>query len=139
VFRGNRCGANGLREEWALQRACILIYNSSNVEVYNNTTSGSGITLRQDGRVGPGQYGPWELANNNVHHNSMTYSSSVESGMVIDPSMDVNSYTAKNNRFESNTYDVPDPSYGRYWQWQNRNVSWAQWQAYGNDTSGIVK
>lgn len=140
VFRDNRCGRNGLQETWALHRACILVYNSSNVEVYNNVLDGSGITLRQDGRLGPGRYGTWELANDYVHHNSLAYPSTVESGMVIDPSMDVNLYnTAKNNRFQSNTYDVPDPSSGHYWQWQNRNVSWAQWQAYGNDTAGTVR
>jgi hypothetical protein len=140
TFRNNKCGRNGLQKSWVLDKACLIIYNSSKVEVYGNVLKDSGVTLRQDTRLGPGQYGPWELADNYVHDNTFTYSSFVMSGMVVDASMDVNLYnSAKNNRFQDNTYDVPDPINGRYWQWRNSGVSWAQWEAYGNDTTGSVQ
>jgi hypothetical protein len=41
---------------------------------------------------------------------------------------------AAGNRFERNTYHVPDPA-GEFWQWE-RSLNAAGWRAHGQDRDG---
>jgi hypothetical protein len=45
---------------------------------------------------------------------------------------------SKNLKFINNTYDVPLPTTGEYWNWDGL-LTWLQWQALGHDTTGTVK
>jgi parallel beta-helix repeat protein len=45
---------------------------------------------------------------------------------------------AANNRFSSNTYRVPDVN-GKYWIWNGQSLTWGQWQAAGQDVSGVLQ
>jgi hypothetical protein len=47
-------------------------------------------------------------------------------------------FTSKNNRFQANSYDVPNLS-GRYWVWDSGLRVWTEWQAAGQDTTGAVE
>jgi hypothetical protein len=42
------------------------------------------------------------------------------------------------NRFRANTYRVLDPK-AAYWAWNGETLTWAQWQAIGNDDNGDVE
>jgi hypothetical protein len=42
---------------------------------------------------------------------------------------------AANNRFDSNTYRVPDLA-DAYWTWESKVLTWSQWRAYGQDVNG---
>jgi hypothetical protein len=43
-----------------------------------------------------------------------------------------------NNRFEDNTYRVPDRR-GTYWGWDGKALTWSQWRRYGHDGGGVVR
>jgi hypothetical protein len=45
---------------------------------------------------------------------------------------------AANNRFDSNTFRVPDAG-GAYWAWDGHMLTWSQWQALGHDHYGEVQ
>jgi Right handed beta helix region len=45
---------------------------------------------------------------------------------------------ASNNRFEDNTYLVPDRG-GRFWVWNGETLSWREWRAYGHDLHGQLR
>jgi parallel beta-helix repeat protein len=42
------------------------------------------------------------------------------------------------NRFRANTYRVLDPQ-AAYWVWNGETLTWAQWQALGQDANGVVE
>jgi hypothetical protein len=43
---------------------------------------------------------------------------------------------AANNRFEHNTYRVPDA--GRYWVWNGQTLAWSQWLSLEHDADGAL-
>ena len=71
-----------------------------------------------------------------VHHNLITLRSSEdEVGAVAFDGLTELFSNAANNRFDSNTYLVPDPG-GAYWAWGGQMLTWSKWQAAGNDVHG---
>jgi len=42
------------------------------------------------------------------------------------------------NRFRSNSYRVVDP-HAAYWAWNGETLTWAEWQATGQDANGVVE
>jgi parallel beta-helix repeat protein len=105
------------------------------IEIYDNTIDGAAYPLGLINHSGH----PLRTAGAYVHHNRMTLrSSGDEVGAVAYDGLTELFSKAANNRFDSNTYLVPDPS-GAYWAWDGQMLTWSQWQAAGNDLHGAVQ
>jgi parallel beta-helix repeat protein len=102
------------------------------IEIYDNTIDGAA--------------NPFGLINHNghpirtrgvyVHDNVMTLrSSGARVGAVAFDGLTELFTAAANNRFDHNTYRVPDTG-GAYWAWNGQILTWSQWQAQGHDVSG---
>jgi hypothetical protein len=118
----------------------IILNNSSNVEVYDNTVTmastseGGAINVFFDAsRTG------WDTTNNHVTNNtvvlrrSATITASVSCYNVTDCSP---YWTTAGNLFQGNTYRVPNQT-GSHWVLSSA-VTWSSWQAAGFDTSGTI-
>jgi hypothetical protein len=167
VLRGNgivdsRC-ADGSRC-WFTELGGILVFNSSNVAVYGNTiedANGHGVVGRQDERrrcdtanVNTGRYcrGDYVVKNLQVYGNTIKapanspmyqfgdgkWSPFVMAGLV--GSNDIFG-SASNNRFHSNSYQVPDSSglSDNWFKWTGDTViTWSAWRSTGLDTDGRI-
>jgi len=133
TITGNTVSGNGFGNGGTFQGAGILLQDSSNVDVYGNTLSGNnaGIGLTQIYR-GSGAYGTFTTQNDQIHDNSITMRSG-NSGLV-DWDNDPSVYTSKNNRFYHNAYIGCSST--QPFVWANGSLSWSQWVANGNDTTG---
>ncbi len=118
----------------------IILNNSSNVEVYDNTVTmastseGGAINVFFDAsRTG------YDTTNNQITNNtislqgSATITASVSCYNVSDCSP---YWTTKGNLFQGNTYRVPSGT-GRNWALSSA-VAWLPWQAVGFDTTGSL-
>jgi parallel beta-helix repeat protein len=118
---------------------------SNNVQLLVSCSDGSagGIEIYRN-RIGGSAY-PLMLLNNgshplgtkgvHVHDNVITLrSSTARVGANASDGMNELFSEAAKNRFDSNTYRVPDR--GAYWAWDGQALSWSQWQAAGNDVRG---
>jgi hypothetical protein len=118
--------------------AGILVGSSTNVEVYGNTVTNcmNGIGASQANR-GYSRNGQQYLVRNlNVHHNTITQSTGTAAGIIKDSTFDNTVYYLNgNNRFESNTYKLTDPS-GKYFEWMNAARTRMEWTEYGQDVGG---
>ena len=115
--------------------ACIFILDSANVEVYGNTvkhcTNAIGGAYVYRGDLGR----PYPLLNMYVHDNVIQAPLSTAAGIV---SNDPAAFTRWNNRFQQNTYQLPNPN-GTVFVWSNKDYRWRDWQAFGHDTSGRLQ
>jgi hypothetical protein len=102
-----------------------MIASSPNVDIFGNTLedNANGIAMTRQNR-GSGTYGEHTLANNHAYNNTVINSGM--SGVAQDYGGDAVYYA--NNTFENNKY-----SGSSSWFWFNREVSWSQWNSYGND------
>ncbi|MGH2530229.1 MAG: right-handed parallel beta-helix repeat-containing protein [Actinomycetota bacterium] len=118
----------------------IVVTDSSDTEIYGNTVitnaadpEADPIRLYQDQRQSDG----YLTTNVFVHDNAVTTCVGstgardfVGDGGIFDP--------LRSNRFESNTYAVPDPA-GQWWTWRGGNHTWQDWQQiFGQDSMGSV-
>jgi parallel beta-helix repeat protein len=117
----------------------IQVYDSPNVNVYGNTVESlantHGIGVRDDER-GSGSYGVHEARNDTVHDNTIKLGTGGQTGMV--GSRNPNIYTSMGNKFTNNTDYVKD-LVADSWRWGigvDGILSWAEWQAKGNDLTG---
>jgi parallel beta-helix repeat protein len=131
----NNAGAvAGMSCYWGAQ---IHLNDSSNVEIYGNTVTGSnganGICAVSADR--PGDPAPFSQAvlNMNVHNNTIYMNGSATSGLKHDPS----SVSATGNSFSNNAWHVSNPS-GAFWTWPGAAdpATWGQWQSAGQDAGG---
>jgi parallel beta-helix repeat protein len=122
VIRDNVIRRNGFGHAAWLWGGGIMISTSSNVDVYGNTLEDNynGIAMTRQNRGGD-----HTLANNSVHNNTVINSGMT--GIAQDYGGDV-VYTSANNHFEGNSYSGTSS-----WFWYNREISWSQWNNYGND------
>ena len=107
----------------------IMISNSSNVSVYFNTVSncmnGIGGILANRGNGPNGQ--PYLLQNVDVNSNTITQSSGLAAGIVVEGTgFDNSVYTSWNNHFQYNTFILANPS-GDYFFWMGVAVSLSAW------------
>jgi parallel beta-helix repeat protein len=134
VIRNNYVEGNGFDHPDHVSGAGIFVTASPNVEIYGNTVvnNADGVTGMQTDR-GTGAHGPLELRNLYVHDNliEMTTGHTGIVDFVGDPSV----FSDRNNRFEDNTYRLPDD--GRYYVWAGRELTATEWVAMGNDENGI--
>jgi hypothetical protein len=120
----------------------IFVSNSKNTEVYGNTVEGLGILgsmVDRSERTSP-NCGDLVVENLWVHDNTITLIPlQGYSRMGLQQAVNDHSYfTSRNNRFDSNVYDVPDPA-AAYWTWMDVVNTWSQWRGYGQDLSGSVR
>lgn len=131
TITGNYVAHNGLVSGGLFYQADILSATSHEVEIVGNEvhTNANGIAVTDTDRcAGCVSSNVW------VHDNTVTVDpgGKIAVGLAGRPA----AFTA-GNRFTANTYVVPDTA-GAWWQWQPGLVTWAGWQAAGQDTTGSV-
>jgi Right handed beta helix region len=149
---------------WFTDLGGILVFDSANVRVYGNTiedANGHGIVGRQDDRrrcdtgdPHTGRYcrGDHVVKNLQVYNNRIkaptesrtyTFADGSRSPFVLAGLTGANdlSSDAYNNRFSSNSYQVP-ASPGLQANWYNwitdRAITWRSWQSVGLDAEGRI-
>lgn len=129
TVRDNATAAAGRTIWWGSD---IHLNGSQRVQVYGNTVISrvNAIGLVDSDR-GAGRHGPYQVAQVDVHDNVIQMAPGAETGLVGRPRA---FEAAAGNRFERNTYHVPDPA-GEFWQWQ-RSLDAAGWRAHGQDRDG---
>jgi parallel beta-helix repeat protein len=134
VIRNNRVEGNA----FPFYRGGILVANSSNVEIYGNTLTGNdgGVIAIEDNR-GSGSRGAWTVKNLWVHDNVIAYSAT-ESGVRDNTGNGAVYLAAANNRFDRNTYDVPNPNSDSLWFWAGANRNWSSWKSYSQDVNSTA-
>jgi parallel beta-helix repeat protein len=106
--------------------------SAGGIEIYRNRISGSAYPLAL---LNNGSH-PLGTTGVDVHDNVMMLrSSTARVGAIASDGMTELFGAAANNRFDHNTYRVPDR--GAYWAWDGQMLTWSQWQAAGNDAHGI--
>ena len=140
VISNNTVYGNGGEDPsvW-LWGAQILIQNSQNVQVYNNTVTvpasfGNGIAIIYQNR-GQGAYGPWDAKNNSIHDNVITYDgTSGETGAAAD--WNLTTFYAWPNQFNHNSYHVTNMLMN-HWQWKG-DLNWSGFKAAGFEATGTI-
>jgi hypothetical protein len=133
VARYNSNGASPWLWGSQIQVAC-----SQNVDVSHNTVvvganGGNGIGLIQQNR-GSASLGLLIVQNNAIHDNHVYYLGAPgQSGAVADYDPGGGTIFTRNNRFTNNHYHAANS--GNRWQW-NGALTFTQWQAAGQDTTG---
>jgi hypothetical protein len=142
VIRYNTFTNNALCNSW-LWCTAILIQNSQNVDVYDNTIvvangTGGAFSMIYQNR-GAGTYGPFLTQNNSVHDNDITFlGENSKNGAIAD--YDVSAFYASinlTNKMDGNHYHVPEVSYP-YWTENARSYTWSELQASGFEHSGTI-
>ena len=133
TIRHNTFRRNGAEKTVWLWGAAILVQNSRDVEVYENsvdmTGGGNGISLVQQDR------GPYITVNNRVHANTL-FSATPDhgaSGALADH--DLEGLRAGNNRFYGNLYRVRNAE-DEHWAWVDGFRGWAEHQRRSGQDSG---
>jgi hypothetical protein len=140
IIRDNTVSYNTIANPIWLWGSQILIQNSQNVQVYENTvqvlaTGGNGIGIIQQNR-GSGAYGPYLAINNSVHNNTISYGGGVSSsGLVADYNLQ-DLLQSGNNSFDYNTYQLSDPNW-YHWNW-GPGVTWSGLQQAGQELHGTA-
>jgi parallel beta-helix repeat protein len=146
TIENNEISGNGFRlhQGWAWD-AGIEIQSSGGIrliEIAHNVVvhNYNGITLLDSGHRAnerPRPYGPHILENVWVHNNTIAVFAGEITGAVQDRH-DPAVFTSHHNRFDSNTYYV-DSLTSPHFSWDNADMGWVRWGAYGNDPHGQVE
>lgn len=136
TIRGNIVGENGKAWDNWLWGSQILIQNSSDVEVTQNTVqvsakAGNGISMVYQDR-GMGKYGPWKTTKNWVHQNKVVYLGAHGAGGLVADYETEKVVKDDTNRFERNEYFVKDPNFP-YWVHKDKHANWAQLKELGGE------
>lgn len=140
IIKNNTLSGNGyLASDW-LWNGQILIENSSNVQIYDNTvevpvSGANGISIINQNR-GSGPLGPWIAANNTVHNNSVTYLGAGGGSGMVD---DTGSHPILGNSFNSNKYYLTTGSMAtsEHWWWFSI-MTFSKFQGNGEELSGTA-
>ncbi len=141
IIRNNTVRRNGSGKDNWLWGSQILIQNSQNTEVYENTVEidtsyGNGIGLIYQDR-GTGAHGPRITANNRVHHNRIIHLGTWgQNGAVADYDQE-RFWREGNNLFDANTYVVPKRDFG-FWNFGNRRKGWSRFRDEGMEPNGTL-
>ncbi len=105
------------------------------IEIFENTIDGTAYPLGLINHSGH----PIRTRGVFVHHNTFTLrSQSSQVGAAAFSGLNELFAPSADNRFDSNTYQVPDTD-GAYWAWNGQVLTWAQWQAAGHDVDGVAR
>jgi len=146
IFRRCISRRNGFgMMRWAYG-AGFLIAHSSDVQVHDSTSEDdwNGISCIQQPRGNDGAGAPYQLRNVEVRNNTiirtkpMQPDSSGNGANLAGVSMegDLAGYD-RNIRYNANTYRVADKA-ARLWTFHNQRMTWAEWRAAGQDTTGTL-
>lgn len=129
VIRDNYIEGNGFGFTPWLWGGGIVISSSSGVEIYGNTVvnNADGIGAVEQDRWESAKYGPHIIENLYVHNNTITMSDGL-TGLAQDIGNNA-VFTSRNNRFENNTYNLPNS--GNWFEWDNRQMNYDTWRSYG--------
>ena len=135
TIRDNTARRNGAGSPVWVDGAGILVNSSRDVEIYNNTVDGNanGIAAVQSAR-GTGRYGDYRVANLYVHDNVITLVRGSTGLVQNEGSAAV--FQDSTNRFRNNRYIIGYA--GRPFAWNDRTLSFSQWQALGHDQQGTA-
>ncbi len=115
--------------------AGILVSNSSNVQVYDNTVTdcmdGIGGTQAERG-TDPKTGKVYTLQNLDVHDNIITQQTGYAAGIVKASAFDDSVYTSWGNHFQNNTFHLSDSSYP-FFSWLDQDWTEAQWMEYSSE------
>lgn len=142
TIRENVVKFNNPQPTLLFEGAQILISSSRDVTVANNevvvaATGGNGIGIVQQGR-GSGEYGEYFASGNRIHDNMIVFLGDAgQMGGAAGSDMEARFWDEGDNRFERNTYYLPDISYAG-WGWENALLGWDDWQSHGQDMDGTV-
>jgi parallel beta-helix repeat protein len=129
---------NGFSNPNRSEGAGIMVANSggTGLVVSGNTLSGNknGIILQEASR-GSGPFGPLITQNVHVHHNTVTLANNQTHG-AVQYSGDGSLWSRRNNRFESNTYNLQAAPAAPFIWSNNTLMTDAQWRASGEDATG---
>ncbi len=122
-------------------RGGITVLNTPDATIAGNNVSGNAggaITLGNTGRKDPASaLGAHEIRNAYVHDNTMSLTPNGLAGLrESSKPLNMAVFTSWNNRFLNNHYTIPGGSGSRAFLWKGTRVTWAQWNAAGNDRSG---
>jgi hypothetical protein len=136
VIYGNTLRRNGTGQDFPgyVTGACILVAGSPNVIVTGNTCvdNWQGITGLDDDSRGSGLFGAWNLANLNVHTNTITSSTSTSgAGRTGVADADGTDAFSDGNTFENNDYFIGPNT--NYFFWQAGDINETAWGALGHD------
>jgi len=139
TVRYNTIRDNGT--EWAQQGAGIFNSTSKDVDYYgnriaNNAIRSIGIVWHDRGRHNT--RGERQSSNLNFHDNVIVLHNNFQSWVGVYWDQDPRVFTS-NNRFENNTYIAPknpERENGWWWRWDDKDLTWDQWRAYGFDSTG---
>jgi parallel beta-helix repeat protein len=136
TISNNTVRGNTANSSWWSDGAGIIVTASPNVEVYANTVQDNrnGIVLYMSTRNDAALFGPHINRNDYVHDNNVRMQSGA-TGM-INYTADNSYYTSQNNRFVHDTYYLGSGSNQRAFYWDGTNMTIAQFQAAGQDTTG---
>jgi len=137
VIRNNTVVGNGFGNSSWIAGAGILVSNSPNVEVYGNVVrnNNDGIGGIQAGRTPTSDIRcEIDLKNFWVHDNTIEMKVG-HTGIVTNDGGAV--YTSMNNRFDRNTYILPND--GQFYRWGPSGITAAQWKAAGQDPNSTWK
>jgi hypothetical protein len=144
IIRHNISGQNGRGWDNWMWGSQILVQNSQNVEVHDNVVEvansfGNGISVVHQDR-GAGEFGPWHAVNNYLHDNTIVHLGDQGHDGIVTDTDDDWFWRESNNRFDRNTYIVPDGSHG-YWRFDDAIRAWDEIQALGyeQDSELIVE
>jgi len=121
--------------------AGILNSTSKNVEYYGNRIEGNrirSIVILWADRGQSATFGERQSANLSFHDNVIVLDDNFESWVGVYWDQDPRVFTS-NNRFAGNTYYAPrngEREGERYWRWDGRDFTWAEWRSYGFDATG---
>jgi hypothetical protein len=138
----NIVAENGKAKDAWLWGSQILIQNSSNVDVRENTVEvassfGNGISVVSQDREA-GKLGAYEAKHNYIHRNTIIHKGEHGyNGMVVDANID-NFWKSNNNRFDRNTYILAVPKQSLFGV-NNEFASWEDARAHGFETHGTLK
>jgi hypothetical protein len=79
--------------------------------------------------------GERQSANLYIHDNFIVLDDNPQSWVGVYWDQDPRVFTS-NNVFQDNTYYSPSDG-GQWWRWEGPDLTWAQWQDYGFDTTGV--
>ena len=141
--------SSGTTRSGGARKPGCFISTSKNVQIYNNTLENNfrGITYFLNCASVGGGTTSFDLANNTAHDNTITVGT--QSGAfasVFSYSSDCTSTQvapylngSKNLTFSHNTYHVPSPTTGQYWNWGYGQFKyWNLWQAIPQDATSTI-
>jgi hypothetical protein len=149
---GNTLRRNGAYDTWTgpklvggdqldygWEGAGISVSSSRDASIHDNTLDANrtGITLVEDFREGGEQGCVWGLENNVVNHNSVRQ----PNGGIAAGYFWGNQAQQQNNPFTDNDYILPSLSTPAFNWWTcscDNAKTFAQWQSFGQDTTGSV-